>query len=76
MQLDALQREVVVGFDGDADFFNGVYASVGAGMRDLHGRRAVDAGFDEIVLAQANAFALFLGGEVKHAVLLDGDAWR
>ena len=29
--------------------------------------------FDEIVFAQANAFALLFGGEMKYAVLLNGD---
>ena len=76
MQLDALEREVVTGLDGYADFFNGVDAGIRAGMRNLHGGRVIDARFDEIILAQANAFALFLGRKMIHAIFLYGHLGR
>ena len=65
MQLRALQREVVAGGDRHVHFLNRVDLGVRARMRDLHRRRVVLTGFDEVVLAQTDALAFFIGREVE-----------
>ena len=58
MQLHALQREIVAGFDRDGDFFDGTDLASAPGCMIFTVGRVVLARFDEIILAQANALAL------------------
>src|SRR5579872_1996020 len=76
MQVHGLQREIVRARNGNGDFLNGTHLRVRSGMRDLHRRRFIHLGFDEVILRNANILSAFFGGEVIGSVLLDRDLGR
>ena len=64
VQREFLQRIFVFGGNLDADFFDGADFGVAAGLCDAHAGRRHFAGFDEIVVTDANHFALIQHADV------------
>ena len=76
VNIEILQRIIVLRRDLDVDFLNGADFGIFAGFGDSNRGRPYFARFDEIVVGQAHHFAVIHHADVISAVLFDGDAGR
>ena len=76
MQRHFVQGKIVVGIDGDGDFFDRIDLRVAAGTVYLHRRRGILARFDEKVFAQPDVLAAIDGRDVIEPVFIERDVAR
>ena len=74
VERDLLEAEIVLGLDGDGDFFDRAGLEVAARAGDFDLGRLVLHRLDEVVVVEADIFAAFDRGDVIGAVLEDGHA--